>query len=443
MLGLLAGMLCYLIQNQFSFGNTPIVAIFWIISGLCVSLIQINAREEFPTDKETKEDTITTNLRTTDSQDLRLPNLCKLLCCGIIMIAIGFVFLSIIRVYKADVYFEYGRRLLVSERNVDSPAATGEGLHLINHAVLLNPYETFYRDELCRAYLKMALRTGDESWIQKVYEEANNALEVVPQHYISFYYLGIIYQILSEKFGRDTIDDAIVCYKKAIGLDTFQAPFHGNLAGLYLQKGDLDSAIEEYYKAYLIRPGESNYTGRLTSALLQKNNLDRAIILLKKTTKRNPAEPAYYHKLGVVFNRKGMHEEAIKNFKIALELKPGEPVYTHSLANTLAFQGKYADAEQILQTFKRTNPDRPDANILALLVTIYYKNGDWEKVISECEQIIRIDNKSAAAYKMSGISYYNLQHYALAKNMLNQALELDPHDQKIKEMIIDISLKMK
>src|SRR3989338_1950904 len=41
-LGISSGILCYLIQNEFSFGNTPIVTLFWVMVGLCISIIKIN-----------------------------------------------------------------------------------------------------------------------------------------------------------------------------------------------------------------------------------------------------------------------------------------------------------------------------------------------------------------------------------------------------------------
>ena len=44
-LGLLSGILCYLIQSEFSFGNTPIATLFWVMMGLCISIIKINEAE--------------------------------------------------------------------------------------------------------------------------------------------------------------------------------------------------------------------------------------------------------------------------------------------------------------------------------------------------------------------------------------------------------------
>ena len=45
-LGLLAGIVSYLIQNEFSFGNTPITTLLWTMKGLCISIIRINNGQE-------------------------------------------------------------------------------------------------------------------------------------------------------------------------------------------------------------------------------------------------------------------------------------------------------------------------------------------------------------------------------------------------------------
>ena len=57
----------------------------------------------------------------------------------------------------------------------------------MKHVTRLNPYETFYRDELCRTYIQMAFKTKDEAWIQKAYVEASNSLKLIPQHYMGFF----------------------------------------------------------------------------------------------------------------------------------------------------------------------------------------------------------------------------------------------------------------
>lgn len=442
-LGLLAGILCYLIQNEFSFGNTPIVTLFWIMMGLCISIIKMNEDKRCLAATENTGNEAPEGQADEKFQTSRFSKPYKWLCCGIVLLTIGFVFISLLRVYRADAYFEFGRRVLAHKNRGDSGVKMEKGLYLITQAIFLNPYEVFYQDELCRAYIQMALKTRNEAWMQKIYEGVHNSLQLIPQHYLGFFHLGVIYQILFESFDRDTIDKAIASYKKAIEMDTFQAPFHSNLASLYAAKGDMDSAIKEFSQAYMIRPAEISYSERLSNAFLQKGDLDRAILFSNKTIELNPAEPGYYNKSGFLLNKKGMHEEAIRAFKKAIEIDPKEPVYTHNLAGTLITQGRYTDAQQIIESFNTAYPDHRYVNIRLLLADIYFKNNNWEKTASECEQIITtIDPTSMPAYKMLITSYCNMHQYGLAKKMLDQVLILNPNDQEMKDLLTNITLKI-
>lgn len=524
-LGLLTGIVCYLIQNEFSFGNTPIVTLFWVMMGLCISIIKINEKEEEVKSGEsglgTEGSCEVVKVGNWESgkhghpQPFRFPTShlrisLRWLGCGIALSAIGFVAIFILRVYRADAYFEYGRRILEYERQT-MQTVTEKGISFIKHAVLLNPYETFYRDELCRVYIQMAFKTKEEAWIQKAYGEANNTLRLIPQHYMAFFHLGMIHQFLAEHFNRNTTDTAIACYEKAIESDPFQALFHSNLATLHNKKGNLDQSIEELRLAYLIRPDDVSHVDRLSNAYLKKGDLENALIFSRKAVKLNPAEPGYYNNLGAVLSKKGMHEEAIdafrkaieldpkepiyldnitklylslgkytelipyykkyidlnpsqadyhnnlgviyksghqlddavQSFRNALSLKPDNPVYTHNLADTFIEKGQFTEAKQILQTFDKTYPDHKLINIHLLLANLYSKNADWEKVVYECEQAIKIDEKSFDAYKMLGTAYYNMDQFELAGKMVNNALTLNPGDQGAKDLLAKISDKKK
>jgi len=524
-LGLLSGILCYLIQNEFSFGNTPVVTLFWVMMGLCISIIKINEAEiSLSTEgggSRIKEGYVDEKLRGWEGRkpgsaqlprfpSSQIPVFCKWVGCGIALTAIGFATIFVLRFYRADAYFEYGRRILDYEKE-NLPAITEKGLFFMKHAIHLNPYETFYRDELCRTYIQMAFKTKDEAWIQKAYAEAGNSLKLIPQHYMGFFHLGMIQQFLAEHFGRNTADSAINYYKKAIESDPFQAPFHSNLASLYINKGNLDQAVEELYRAYLIRPDELNHADRLANAYLQKGDFKKALYFSRRTVELNPSEPGYYNNLGAVLGKNGMYEEAINAFKKAIEinpkepiyldnllklylslekydelipyykklialdpsvadyhnnlgaiykrkkqpkdaiesfqkavtLKPDNPIYTHNLASAYIDLEDSASARNILQAFNEAYPNHNYINIHLLLADIYSKNTDWEKVVSECKQAIKIDEKSIAAYKMLGIAYYNTNQYELAEETLNQTLTLDPNDQVAKDLLVKISNKIK
>ena len=104
-LGLLSGIISYLTQNEFSFGNTPIVTLFWVMMGLCISIVKINeAERSLSTEgggsriKECYEDRKLRGWEGVKLDTAQLPRFppsqisvfCKWIGCGIALTAIGF-----------------------------------------------------------------------------------------------------------------------------------------------------------------------------------------------------------------------------------------------------------------------------------------------------------------------------------------------------------------
>ncbi len=454
-LGLLSGILCYLIQNEFSFGNTPVVTLFWIMMGLCISIIKINETEiSLSTEgggSRIKEGYVDEKLRgwagrKPGSAQLprfpssQIPVFCKWIGCGITLTAIGFSAIFIIRVHRADVYFEYGRRILEYEKE-NLPAITEKGLFFIRRAILLNPYETFYRDELCRTYIQIAFKTKDEVWIQKAYAEAGNSLKLIPQHYMGFFHLGMIQQFLAEHFGRNTADSAINYYKKAIEADPFQAPFHSNLASLYLNKGNLDQAIEELSQAYLIRPEEINHADRLANAYLQKGDLEKALYFSRKTVELYPSESGYYNNLGAVLSKKGMYEEAIEAFKKAIEINPKEPIYLDNLTKLYLSLGKQ---EELIPYYKKLIDLNPsDADYHNNLGTVYKRKKQLEEAANSFHKAVTLKpDNPIYTHNLAGV-YADEGNYADAKNILQAFNKTYPNHNyvNIHLLLADLYLK--
>ncbi len=363
-LGLLAGIVCYLIQNEFSFGNTPIVSLFWVMLGLCIAVIKINERALAVDVRSAEAGGSCEEEKSGHAQSFIIP-VSRLRIslqwagCGIALAALGFATVFILRVYRADACFEYGRRIMEYEKE-NLLTAAEKGAPYIRHAIFLNPYETFYRDELCRTYLHVALKTNHETWIQKAYAEAQNTLRLIPEHFMGFFHLGMIHQFLSDRYGRNTTDIAIAWYEKAIDADPFQSIFHSNLASLYSKKGATDRAIEELLKAYLIRQDDLNTVYRLASAYAQKGDLDHALIFARKSVKLNPSDPAYYNNLGAILGKMGRYEEAIHAFSGAIEREPKEPMYQENLAKLYLSLGNLTESISCYEKLIDLNPSVAD-----------------------------------------------------------------------------------
>lgn len=417
-LGLSSGIVCYLIQNQFSFGNTPIVMLFWVMMGLCISIIKINTAAWGNGEGEEAQ---LKRKKILQEKEKGIPpgKICfKWICCVSILAMLGFITLFVLRIYKADMNFEYGRRILNYSERENSELMVDKGLFFINRAVLLNPYETTYRDELCKVYLQKASNTNDEKWVQKAFVHAGNSLAAIPQHFVGFFHFGMIYQMLAEKFNRPTVDQAIDFYSKAIEMDPFQAQFHGNLGFLYLNKGNTDRALEEFYQAYLIRPETVTYLERLTNIYLQKGAMEKAFYFAEKAVEINPAEPVYYNNLGAIFLKKGMPDKAIESFKKALDLSQNGQVYLENLTNACLSAGKY---EALLDCYKKLIERNPS-------VADYYNNvGVIYKRKQQYDEAVRYSQKAVAlapenpiyTHNLAG-EYVDLQQHGLAETLLRE-----------------------
>ena len=437
LLGLSSGILCYLIQNEFSFGNTPVSTIFWVLMGLCISVVKINDAEKAETEDKSGL-SLKTGVANGNGVKSQSPQsydaVYRSICCGIIIIAMGLASFFVFRIYKADVCFEYGRRLLVFERESAQPPP-GRGVFVVETAVQFNPYETFYRDELCRSYLQLGAATKDETWMQKAYAEAGSSLRLIPQHFIGFFHLGLIYQTLAEQFNKNTLQEAEFCYKKAIEQDPFQAPFYGNIASLYRDNSNLNTAISALYQAHITRPEEPGYVARLINAYLQKGDLQNAIVCSKRITALVPSEPAYHSNLGALLYKMGKYEDAIPSFQKAVALKPGDAAYVQNLAGAYNTAGKEGEAFELLTRFNNANPQHNSAQIHLFLAGIYYKKADWENAVSACKKVIAIDKNAAEAYRLLGFAYCNLNKNNLAEEPLRQALALLPGNPEITELL--------
>ncbi|MDP6924687.1 MAG: O-antigen ligase family protein [Candidatus Scalindua sp.] len=106
-IGLCASCLAYFIQNQFSFGHVPILTLFWFL--IAMSVVASPVITSIPDG----ENAVTHKQGLTRwSDNLAIGRSAKYIFCGfIICLMILLITFSLFR-YKADIYFEHGRRTL-------------------------------------------------------------------------------------------------------------------------------------------------------------------------------------------------------------------------------------------------------------------------------------------------------------------------------------------
>ena len=389
-IGLCAGCLAYFIQNQFSFGHVPIITLFWFLIGM--SVIASSVTYSIP-DGARKSVAHNPNLTR-----YTIGRFGKYIFCGIIICLMALLITLCLFRYKADIYFEHGRRTL--KRNEIKKAIQSYELAVKNNPLALN-----YCNVLSGIYLKMAeIGENKESkkttvgmedifsreqttiWFAKAIDGAEQVQKLYPNDYHSAFTLGRAYHILSKTSHAQLADEseemskkAFKNYKIATTLHPFKFEFHNKLARLHAEKGQYEDAIYELNEARII----------------------------------SPANQASYLNLAKVF---------INN------------------------RGQYEEAETVLLEFIKKNPDNEIVDIYRFLSFIYLKAAKWEEVLEQSIKITKLNPEDLEALKYATMANIKLERYDDARKLCNRILDLteqanNTYNKYAKEMLELLSEK--
>ncbi len=192
-------------------------------------------------------------------------------------------------------------------------------------------------------------------------------------------------------FGLGCYDEAEVCLKKAVDIDSDSSETNYSL-GVTLQKqGKLDEAIQYYHKAIANDPGLSDAYGNLGSIYIQKGMFDSAISVLKTALAIEPEKAMGHNMLGLAYNNMGMFDEAITQYKRALKIDPNNADAHFNLG--VAYGNKGMTNEDIIE-YKHAVALKPDyAEAHNNLAVAYYLEGQYELAIQHCDKAIELGLK--------------------------------------------------
>ena len=129
--------------------------------------------------------------------------------------------------------------------------------------------------------------------------------------------------------------------------------------------------------------------------------------------------------LGEASSHEGQWKEAEKNFARAAELNPGFDQATMGLARALGFQGKTAQARDLINTLLAANPGNFRAWFL--LAQIQAKD-EPKSSVEALDKVLSIQSNFAPAYRDRGLLLVREGNYASAAEDLVRALEFGMRD---------------
>jgi Tfp pilus assembly protein PilF len=154
-----------------------------------------------------------------------------------------------------------------------------------------------------------------------------------PDNIFAYYELGNVFQ------DKGQLDEAILCYRKAIETNPHFTEPYNNLGNVYRKKGRLDEAETYYRIAVKAMPDFFGSYYNLGETLREKGLLDEAIECYRKALTLNPGHVATMNNLGTALREKGEIESAIACYRQAILLNPHVPESHSNLAHALLLLG--------------------------------------------------------------------------------------------------------
>ena len=234
------------------------------------------------------------------------------------------------------------------------------------------------------ALIEEAIQLKHQGSIKKAIELAEQAIELDPNYYKSYYHLGDFL------LGDRNLPSAEQAYNNALKLNPdFSWSYHGLSQVFYLQN-KLDAAIESSKKAIALKPKTKGYYRRLAIALTKKGDLDAAAKAYQEAVAIDSQFAIAHFELGNILRQQQKLDRAVEEYQTALELGYN----SHELYGSLG--------------------------------SIYLSKEDWQSAAKFCRKAIQLKGKSPWYYYNLG---YSLRQQGKVKQAISRyakALQIDP-----------------
>ena len=166
---------------------------------------------------------------------------------------------------------------------------------------------------------------------------------------------------------------ALAEYVQSQLVDSDRAEAHLNLAGVYVEQGELDRAEAEYKTALALMPALGGTYVNFADLYRQKGRDDEGERILRQGLERAPQDPGIHHALGLALVRQKRMGEALKELQKAAQLPPERPRYAYVYAVALDSVGQGGRALEVLRSAHAGHPGNRE--ILAALAVVQREGG--------------------------------------------------------------------
>jgi tetratricopeptide (TPR) repeat protein len=207
---------------------------------------------------------------------------------------------------------------------------------------------------------------------------------------------------------------------------------YDDLAKLQLSTKDFSGARDSAKKAMQLDSANEDGVQAYAQAEASLGDTDLAISTWQQWVTTRPNDPKAMVLLGTLEEAKGDASKAMEYYKKTLDISPGQPMASNNLAYLMVENGGNVDvALSLAQTARRGLPDSPyTADTLAW---VYYYKSTYASARDLLEDALKLDPNNAAIQYHLGMTYSKLNDKADAQLHLKKASTLAPNTQTAKD----------
>ncbi len=224
-------------------------------------------------------------------------------------------------------------------------------------------------------------------------------------------------------------------YKIALSQDSSNALTYSFLAVSLMLQSKYDSAIEMYQKALTVGPKNERILVSIANQYRYAGKTEMAISFLKDAIERSPASSHLHAALGWIYVDQGRKDDAITEYRTAIRLdaKNGDAFYGLGWLYEFGFDDSLDQAVVNYKNAIRVGTSQFTAFSPHLtLGRVYYKQGKYEKAISEHLRVLTLSPWEASAYHFLRISYVKLGREKEAIALFEKAISLNPENVELR-----------
>ncbi|RYR38800.1 hypothetical protein Ahy_A09g043986 isoform B [Arachis hypogaea] len=235
---------------------------------------------------------------------------------------------------------------------------------------------------------------------------------------------GLVQDISSCCLQARTQMMAYSCYLEALRIQPTFAIAWSNLAGLFMESGDLNRALQYYKEAVKLKPSFPDAYLNLGNVYKALGMPQEAIACYQQALQARPNYGMAYGNLASIFYEQGQLDMAILHYKQAVACDPRFLEAYNNLGNALKDVGRVEEAIQCYNQCLQLQPNHPQA--LTNLGNIYM---EWNMVSAAAQYYkatLSVTTGLSAPYNNLAIIYKQQGSYADAISCYNEVLRIDP-----------------